>query len=1075
MQSALMHFWNGLSRTKRILFATFLAFILILLIILGTVVASAISDNNISIKNPTVTNITESAFTVVWGSDQPYAGNIIYKEGESSWPIILAQSGQKVASDDRDSELSLKGEYKIVDAGTKDRYTHHVTIRGLKPETQYSFRIGGKINGKDADIKTVKTAAVNESISTPDPAYGKVQAKDPDDVVIVFTIIKPQDQQSQTLYSTVTNPTGGYTIDAKSFKLTNFKATDIAATVYNRNANPIDLGFNKETYKPLETLILDSSQASNLNTLPGFVKGISAQVLRGTQCVTSGQNSAVCRFNGAALPAANCTSGGLAGDGKVDCKCSNGKVVLDVAVSGGFADIPQGGCTIPTQQVPNDTPNNNPTAGLPTPTPQIRTTVGDPNASCGYYSCGNKIVAGREVPGFCGSTDLCTSKAALCGGYETYRSACGVTTEAPSLPTDRSVVSGIAQENVTSVASGGLPANILELETLVRNKGYSIVRRNDLPNSTIERAITPSNDVPLSNIFNSRSMNSWTYGSGLTYLDLALDNIGSLGAATHIQSQLHYRIFIGTSSTILTTNTFEINTQLSYSQSASPQGHMNFQLYAVCEPGYVFSGQDTDRCIPDSNITPASYDLTGLSQTELDALRTAVSENNQVSIADLTQRIESIYQRTVGNESFRNSVNSFISSTSRTVGSTIQGIEELLVSIQSVDVAIENNSPANNRKLTPVTDQDVDINAALTSYTAETNLEERRWIVINFFGQLPGIQHCAGGVPSLDFIINQDSNVDIGPLRSIMNEAVDQVPNNAYCYNISPLGNNSYQLTTFNYWSTRSDSLPKNLVKPSLAQASNSGSFEVNESGRYAFFREGQRIADKDIQIINGKATIRLFTDLNGNGVRDANEDYLSDYSQITLSREASTINFNLTSGWNLINIPMVDNRTENTVVKASDLINYWIGQGAYVTSVAKYEGDRFITIVKRENGQLYDTDFDIIPGQALFIFNRGNPANVTFSGNTFPEGVNLRLNNSWNMVGIMAGVRVRNYNSEGLLEKLAQQSFQADTISQFEGGSYQSVVKDSGTLFGNNFNIIPTKGYFVRVKDGGGDKEFIP
>lgn len=168
----------------------------------------------------------------------------------------------------------------------------------------------------------------------------------------------------------------------------------------------------------------------------------------------------------------------------------------------------------------------------------------------------------------------------------------------------------------------------------------------------------------------------------------------------------------------------------------------------------------------------------------------------------------------------------------------------------------------------------------------------------------------------------------------------------------------------------------------------------------------------------------------------------------------------------------MVDTRQQTAVRTAGDLIDYWATQGADVKHVARFKGGKFELFGKRETGTTYAPDFNLVPGEGLFIFNQGSNIEVTFSGNEFSQSFPLNLSNGWNLVGVIAPNA--SYNSEQLLKKMSTDGVQADTISQFENGNYQSVISDEGTLFGNNFNVIATRGYFLKVQSGGG-QQFTP
>src|SRR5690606_26688942 len=117
-------------------------------------------------------NITDTAFTVTWVSTNKYVGTIYAKEGKD-WQVWQPQQTGEIFYDDRDVELNEIGEYTQVPEGVKERYTHHVTVRNLKPETDYSIRVGGGLIGKEIHPE-VRTGQLVEELNTPDPGYGSV-------------------------------------------------------------------------------------------------------------------------------------------------------------------------------------------------------------------------------------------------------------------------------------------------------------------------------------------------------------------------------------------------------------------------------------------------------------------------------------------------------------------------------------------------------------------------------------------------------------------------------------------------------------------------------------------------------------------------------------------------------------------------------------------------------------------------------------------------------------------------------------------------------------------------------------
>lgn len=108
-----------------------------------------------------ITNLSDTALTVSWITDQPASGFLSFGETSS-----LGQT--QLDYRDRESE------------GTGVYLTHYVTLSNLKPETIYYFKIGsgkelfGK-NGGDFQVQTVLEAA---DLLVSDPAYGQVFGAD---------------------------------------------------------------------------------------------------------------------------------------------------------------------------------------------------------------------------------------------------------------------------------------------------------------------------------------------------------------------------------------------------------------------------------------------------------------------------------------------------------------------------------------------------------------------------------------------------------------------------------------------------------------------------------------------------------------------------------------------------------------------------------------------------------------------------------------------------------------------------------------------------------------------------------
>jgi hypothetical protein len=250
---------------------------------------------------------------------------------------------------------------------------------------------------------------------------------------------------------------------------------------------------------------------------------------------------------------------------------------------------------------------------------------------------------------------------------------------------------------------------------------------------------------------------------------------------------------------------------------------------------------------------------------------------------------------------------------------------------------------------------------------------------------------------------------------------------------------------------------------------------EVDESGRYSFFEGCERVGEVDVVINPGqnKAYLKLFSDDNGNNIKDGQEEYLKDIRSLDFSKEASAVDYELSTGWNLINLPLIDARDEpGRIGTANELIEKWGEQGAQIKSAAEFKAGRFNILTKRESGTDYGNDFELIPGDGIFVFNIGPNAEVTFSGNKFTSSVPISLSQGWNLKGILS--IDKKFSSDSLLSDINSQGIGANMVSSFENGIYTTVVSEENQIYGNNFPIIEKYGYFINVESDGG-KNYIP
>ena len=194
------------------------------------------------------TNVTSSSVTVSWNTKSPISATAMVFEGDTWMPVTVLGLGGERFYDTRDvTKAKLEETYKVPidseelsfsveDIQTEitveemgEYYTHHVTLTGLNPETEYSFMIGDtylfrKI-GDASGGSSVETTAVPENISPPFPAYGSIKDAEGreaasveelvavSDGVVYFNYLDQDTGERSTVHSGSLNEGGNWYID----------------------------------------------------------------------------------------------------------------------------------------------------------------------------------------------------------------------------------------------------------------------------------------------------------------------------------------------------------------------------------------------------------------------------------------------------------------------------------------------------------------------------------------------------------------------------------------------------------------------------------------------------------------------------------------------------------------------------------------------------------------------------------------------------------------------------------------------------------------------------------------------
>ncbi len=1040
------NFWEKSSSVGKILISIGVFLLMTVVLLTGVIIVFTLQDNSISVRDVEVTNLTDTAFTLTWVSDEKYEGRVVYKEGEG-WPAVLAQLGQEIAFDDRDVELKEDGTYRISDAGIKPRHTHHVTVRNLNPDTEYGFRIAGQINGKEAEVTKVKTKAIIEDLNTPDPGYGKVENANNEDAMIILT----HKDKPEISLSSYLSPEGTYSIDFNGFGVENVYAMDLVVKFVSQEDVIAQASFESGGYKPLNTIDYSGQKQENnkdeINEGESLIGKMNAQDER---CVVENgelNNIDLCctvdgELNFGEEPNEN---DGYQPDHRW-CLCWEAKGVnsvkydLKLPIDSDILDKHRRICTKEPDKALSiglagqdlqETGDFGSKFSLEN-TSILRINPYSPeNASCRSYDDYMDIYHDDSVFRKFSDSDEC----------EMY----GPGDSCLILADHNQEIWLFAERDAGSTANCDTGRKNLirskkeleEVDLSLNNKRYSVIVSDDLNPYKMSCQNWNVKSIADKSIFDNR-VDTFNRCGGFD---------APFGRCEGSYSR--YDIFVESA---YEKDNYYCENRIKYFYKLRYELRMKFSINLVDGSCQMLNGVfDFDRPDSDNRLWEELTEDHFLIKGDLELINDFVNRYPNNDNADVLTNPKK--------------GKAFIS---------WSGGEPLIIAAEGKDA----EEPAVcQRVLNEVTNESFIAVRNIDSYMYFTLDEGSESILESDSQRLYGCN-----VGTNDEYLNEVKEDEDGYIVKendgkkihifYNSKSIDTAKEKckSVVLNISEDGSNSLNKSLFSGVSAQT---PQSREAVLGAGTENTDGIEATESGRYVFFENGERIAQSDVIVQGDKITIKLFNDVNANGVKDEGEEFFEDYSQIELAKEASLEEFNLTSGWNLINIPMYDTRTEEAVVKASDLLDYWNDQGVDIKHVARFVGGQFQMYSKRESGTEYSPDFDLLPGQALFVLNLGTSQTVSFSGKRFEGGVGLTMENGWNLVGIMPEEE-KTYDTEGLFTAMEDQDIRASVISQYESGKYESVIKEEETLFGNNYNILEKRGYFIKVEEGG-DLSFTP
>lgn len=290
---------------------------------------------------------------------------------------------------------------------------------------------------------------------------------------------------------------------------------------------------------------------------------------------------------------------------------------------------------------------------------------------------------------------------------------------------------------------------------------------------------------------------------------------------------------------------------------------------------------------------------------------------------------------------------------------------------------------------------------------------------------------------------------------------------------------------------TISDQVESNvydLLVP-LSEESNSGLFMVYATdgdviteeyiiipkvGKYAV-EFGGYISQEFVTFEDG-VKVGFFIDSNANGVYDEGDEMVTPegYS-VEVESQAKLYKYNLLEGFNFISFPFViDAGFENN--SASELLNHLNGlEETNVYSIAKFESGRWIVMENRDGEDYGSDDFQIIPGKG-YVIKVGHDMGLVISGKKIVSPTAVYFNTGWNLIGVHG--TDKEFTAESLIDQIdADEAFDADNVTKwnFNTAKYEGLQKEAGTsgemqVYGFDYTIYDSAGYFVRIDEGQGN-----
>ncbi|MEI6887460.1 MAG: fibronectin type III domain-containing protein [bacterium] len=1027
--------------------------------ILILLLLSYITEPEIKVSNIRITNLTDSSATVSWLSADPSIGSVLVSENNKF--DILSNFRKARFYDDRDSDT-----YNwILSSNATSRYTHHVTITNLVPESKYYYRIAGSYRTVEMSYPDLETGKTLDTLVTPDPSYGQFPDQSENDALIYYSI------GDSTQLSTYLNSSFAFTFDKSNLRSKDllssyaYRVGDVIniSTIDSSSKRTIESKVGEDQPIQLPTYIAPDSTTKSEAPIPlTKLTVLTPNLVQNVQASCDGERQSPERYCAETKNGICCLSKVreifLKKDGSYctqdvsdqierhDCQKENtGTTTTDISASNSGQKVTSS-CGTNRILVKSISKHCDKVIGKLVNVDEVclngkvTLNAGDPTSD----TCKELTKSQQKGLAAVGKTQLTQEAAASKTGITLDATTLGTYGENAGTP--KACAAETDQEKCTAIPGC----------TYYESDKICIIRPGSQFSPTVAECAAKNNSSDeckklgcqvvgdLCLVWQNSVYNTYDYTKCSSIIEEKICN--KTGSCTYYND---YKMCGLTPSSILSPSDEEC------AKFNVKDGQCT--LHACKLNGNLCGNQPNT-----SSSTPASSPTVPVSTSQSG---TATGENKTVN--GQTFLVTGTYTDDKCKCGQTDSGALFYCG--QTATNTTSGVSYRC-----------SGDGKSNTPIEPITSgADVGITVNANNFTKDSFLA-------TFGNQDKKEIPCADGTKrTVALNVNSYDGIN-GCEKPICNDRETNVcaafkpgcqkQKEPYAYRCegktivySPTGilPDNCKLYKDVYCGTPlaiSNKFSSPVNASAVLGVSTTSSVTVNDTGTYNVSGiEGYNITTGAIKIIDqkpGGIEIKFFYDLNGDGIKQDNEQYVTEPLQVKVDKVSDISTIDLKVGWNLVG---------NTVVvsglkTAKDLLNEINKQGGYATHISTYRNGKWVMYSQRAGIQL-GNNFNLVPGEGYFI-RIHKAVKLVLEGNKVASGSDYYMSTGWNLISLVPD---KDMKASGLIDKINKNSsLVSDVVTRYSSGRYENLVKDSTTSYGTDFSLNSVEGYFVRMVKGG-------